>query len=367
MAERKGCRTTPSAWWTARVGSWRADSRRRPTTFRTRSGPRIPPASPFATPRWITRCICIPRTGECCTGTRRTISLARWDSNAWSGPKEERSSPRGDTTRRCRVLNHVTWKAFAELPHPSRVVAPATVAVYEEVEEVVADRGSSNLADRARVAGASDIGQGRRGRAGGGTCGTELDDEVRDKDPVAAAARRRADIVGGRITARYVVRELPATLPGVKPDLFASEPKVGVNLSRVVRRRSIFWRRQAIALASVGVGVGHEHVRTVRGAGSDGTRAGDEVGPESAQAGHRHGVGEGVRVGARGAVSSEFLSRSSEREPCRGIRTGENSRSETRVPSVARSLESRSGRAAGNRASFAFPASVYSLFLAFDV
>lgn len=138
----------------------------------------------------------------------------------------------GGYDERCRVLNHVTWKAFAELPHPSRVVAPATVAVYEEVEEVVADRGSSNLADRARVAGAGDIGQD----AGGESSWWEdvwdgNDDGVRDKDPVAAAARRRADIAGGRITARYVVRELPATLPGVKTDLFASEPKVGVNLS----------------------------------------------------------------------------------------------------------------------------------------
>ena len=40
----------------------------------------------------------------------------------------------GGRDRRCRVLNHVSWRAFADLAHADRVVA-ATVAVYEEAEE----------------------------------------------------------------------------------------------------------------------------------------------------------------------------------------------------------------------------------------
>jgi hypothetical protein len=41
----------------------------------------------------------------------------------------------GGRDRRCRVVNHVSWRAFADLGHADRVVAPATVAVYEETED----------------------------------------------------------------------------------------------------------------------------------------------------------------------------------------------------------------------------------------
>ena len=125
----------------------------RPTTFRTKWSRFT--ASPFATPRWITRCICIPRTGECCP-VRAEQSASR------DGIQTPGVVPGGTPYFRGidgdALLDRVTWKAFAGC-RISRVVAPATVAVYEEVEEVVADRGSSNLADRARVAGAGDIGQ----------------------------------------------------------------------------------------------------------------------------------------------------------------------------------------------------------------
>jgi WD40 repeat protein len=41
----------------------------------------------------------------------------------------------GGRDRRVRVLNHVSWHAFADLRHADRIVTPAAVAVYEEVEE----------------------------------------------------------------------------------------------------------------------------------------------------------------------------------------------------------------------------------------
>jgi hypothetical protein len=47
----------------------------------------------------------------------------------------------GGRDRRCRVVNHVSWRAFADLGHADRVVAPATVAVYEETEDARVEDG----------------------------------------------------------------------------------------------------------------------------------------------------------------------------------------------------------------------------------
>jgi uncharacterized membrane protein YgcG len=47
----------------------------------------------------------------------------------------------GSYDQRCRVLNHVTWRAFAELAHPATVRLPATAAVYREVEELTGGGG----------------------------------------------------------------------------------------------------------------------------------------------------------------------------------------------------------------------------------
>ena len=58
----------------------------------------------------------------------------------------------GGRDRRCRVLNHVSWRAFADLAHADRVVAPATVAVYEETRPAGPTRASrAGPADSGRL------------------------------------------------------------------------------------------------------------------------------------------------------------------------------------------------------------------------
>lgn len=124
---------------------------------------------------------------------------------------------------KARLLNHLTWRAFAELHHPERVVAPATAAVYEETEEV---EGSEGLTDgegsggrKESVLSGSLSGQPSANTVGQAATGeTSWWEDVWDgedgtgKDVVA---RSRAMGMGNRskTRARYVVRPLPALLP----------------------------------------------------------------------------------------------------------------------------------------------------------
>ena len=76
-----------------------ADSRRRPTTFRTR---RVPDPTSRRSRLRADNALIRPRTGECCTGTRRTISLGdRFKRLEWS--QGGTPSPRG-YDERGRVL-----------------------------------------------------------------------------------------------------------------------------------------------------------------------------------------------------------------------------------------------------------------------
>ena len=114
----------------------------------------------------------------------------------------------GGRDRRCRVLNHVSWRAFADLAHADRVVAPATVAVYEETEERAAARASFADENANKNANPAD------------DSGEWWDDALDGDDGVTTglkrardAARREKDLESGALVPRYVVRALPASLP----------------------------------------------------------------------------------------------------------------------------------------------------------
>lgn len=115
----------------------------------------------------------------------------------------------GCRDRKCRVLNHVSWRAFAELAHDDRVVAPATVAVYEETEE------------RLNGIGTLDKKENVLRNNGNVDPDSEWYDDVWDgdaegtavKDPVRVAQRRKKDLQDGKLVPKYVVKSLPASIP----------------------------------------------------------------------------------------------------------------------------------------------------------
>ena len=128
----------------------------------------------------------------------------------------------GGRDRRCRVLNHVSWRAFADLAHADRVVAPATVAVYEETEERASRMGvAADSRDENADENASRAANAPRNVDPDASGSGEWWDDVLDgdesgfgaKDPVRVAARRKRELESGALVPRYVVRALPASLP----------------------------------------------------------------------------------------------------------------------------------------------------------
>ena len=128
----------------------------------------------------------------------------------------------GGRDRRCRVVNHVSWRAFADLGHADRVVAPATVAVYEETEERASRMGvAADSRDENADENASRAANAPRNVDPDASGSGEWWDDVLDgdesgfgaKDPVRVAARRKRELESGALVPRYVVRALPASLP----------------------------------------------------------------------------------------------------------------------------------------------------------
>lgn len=93
-----------------------------------------------------------------------------------------------------RVLNHLTWKVFAEFMHPSTIRAPCSAAVFKEVDEPF-------LLDM------SDL---------------TLDEEFVPQDTDDAPEKR--------IQVRYDIMELPITIPCQKPPADKPNPKQGIGL-----------------------------------------------------------------------------------------------------------------------------------------
>lgn len=133
----------------------------------------------------------------------------------------------GGRDRRCRVVNHVSWRAFADLVHADRVVAPATVAVYEETEEraskIGVAAGSRDVDENAdeNASRAANASSPKNVDPDAGGVSGEWWDDVLDgdesgyvsKDPARVAARRKRELESGALVPRYVVRALPASLP----------------------------------------------------------------------------------------------------------------------------------------------------------
>ncbi|KAB2053718.1 hypothetical protein ES319_A12G206800v1 [Gossypium barbadense] len=98
----------------------------------------------------------------------------------------------GSYDQMLRVLNHLTWKTFAEFMHLSTVRAPCCAAVFKEVDEPLQLDMS-------------------------GLC---LDDDFMGG----------SDAPGGHFKVRYEVMEVPITFPFQKPPADKPNPKQGIGL-----------------------------------------------------------------------------------------------------------------------------------------
>ncbi|XWS36981.1 hypothetical protein CRYUN_Cryun19dG0004000 [Craigia yunnanensis] len=98
----------------------------------------------------------------------------------------------GSYDQMLRVLNHLTWKTFAEFMHLSTVRAPCCAAVFKEVDEPL-QLDMSELC---------------------------LDDDF----------MRGSDAPEGHFKVRYEVMEVPITLPFQKPLADKPNPKQGIGL-----------------------------------------------------------------------------------------------------------------------------------------
>ncbi|KAL8141458.1 hypothetical protein V2J09_014490 [Rumex salicifolius] len=100
----------------------------------------------------------------------------------------------GSYDQMVRVLNHLTWKIFAEFTHLSTVRAPCAAAVFKEVDEPL----------QIDVSGLS------------------LNDDYLNGDAENSQEEQS--------TVRYEVMDLPVTLPFQKPPIDKPNPKQGVGL-----------------------------------------------------------------------------------------------------------------------------------------
>lgn len=98
----------------------------------------------------------------------------------------------GSYDQMLRVLNHLTWKVFAEFLHPSAVRGPCCAAIFKEVDEQL-DMSELSLGD--------DFGQ-------------------YSSDNASEA----------HIQVRYNVLEIPINLPSQKPPADKPNPKQGISL-----------------------------------------------------------------------------------------------------------------------------------------
>jgi|TARA_B110000977_G_scaffold196374_1_gene276612 WD40 repeat protein len=126
----------------------------------------------------------------------------------------------GSRDRKTRVMNHVSWRAFATLTHSSRIVAPATVAVYQETETKVT--GTFKKAkETARGENENEnLNPDREWYEDSDSAGASS-----AKDPVRQARIRQKGLLDGTLVPKYVVVALPATIAvgALKSSKHASE------------------------------------------------------------------------------------------------------------------------------------------------
>ncbi|KAL0304934.1 UNVERIFIED_CONTAM: hypothetical protein Sangu_2493300 [Sesamum angustifolium] len=103
-----------------------------------------------------------------------------------------------------RVLNHLTWKVFAEFTHLSTVRGPCAAAVFKEVDEPLQlDMSELSLSDE--------------------------------------FAKRNADNAAETyIQVRYDVMEVPITLPSQKPPAEKPNPKQGIGEAEFISKFTCF-------------------------------------------------------------------------------------------------------------------------------
>lgn len=156
----------------------------------------------------------------------------------------------GALDQRCRLFSHVTWRMLGDLGHPDVVVFPTSVAVYREVEEVNGklidappgfddekENGDDDeFADTSIMSGKNRTGtswwedvwdgheEGMRTKHPAGPLNDNPGIHENEEPPPRPPQRV------GRVSARYVVEPLPASVPTRKPRLTGrGAPPVGVS------------------------------------------------------------------------------------------------------------------------------------------
>ncbi|KAL0400997.1 UNVERIFIED_CONTAM: WD repeat-containing protein WRAP73 [Sesamum latifolium] len=142
---------------------------------------------------WNIRCVLIySPDGRCLSKYQAYESGLGVKSVSWSPCSQFLAV--GSYDQMIRVLNHLTWKVFAEFTHLSTVRGPCAAAVFKEVDEPLQlDMSELSLSDE--------------------------------------FAKRSADNAAETyIQVRYDVMEVPITLPSQKPPADKPNPKQGIGL-----------------------------------------------------------------------------------------------------------------------------------------
>ncbi|CAB4274659.1 unnamed protein product [Prunus armeniaca] len=114
----------------------------------------------------------------------------------------------GSYDKMLRVLNHLTWKIFAEFMHLSTVRAPCCAAVFKEVDEPL-------LLDKSELCLSDDFAQGN----------------------------------DGHFRVRYEVTEVPISLPFQKPPADKPNPKQGIGRTSSFKLATILVQKDPIRAA----------------------------------------------------------------------------------------------------------------------
>ncbi|KAG6781263.1 hypothetical protein POTOM_012403 [Populus tomentosa] len=118
----------------------------------------------------------------------------------------------GSYDQMLRVLNHLTWKTFAEFMHLSTVRGPCCAAVFKEVDEPL----HLNMSE---LCSSDEFLQGNSGKRKSGVSHSEMD-----------IVRQIEYLIQGHFRVMYEVTEVPISLPFQKPPADKPNPKQGIGL-----------------------------------------------------------------------------------------------------------------------------------------
>ncbi|KAJ7004390.1 hypothetical protein NC653_009305 [Populus alba x Populus x berolinensis] len=121
----------------------------------------------------------------------------------------------GSYDQMLRVLNHLTWKTFAEFMHLSTVRGPCCAAVFKEVDEPL----HLNMSE---LCSSDEFLQGNSGKRKSGVSHSEMD--------IVRQIEYLIHVSEGHFRVMYEVTEVPISLPFQKPPADKPNPKQGIGL-----------------------------------------------------------------------------------------------------------------------------------------